>query len=590
MSGDHSRDSFDALRDFAAVFLQQGRAVLDADWNELVEIFERRIRAGTVDTIGRAVVPRETEDGFEIRIAGTGIEIGRGRMYLDGMLIECHGSANFTGTEPALPDPVFDRAREGDAGPEGVLDEMISPEAGDFVSYDAQPYWPVPDPLPGEDAVHLAYVVAWQREVTPAENPDLLEPALGGIDTTTRWQTVWQVRLLADVGDDATCATPEAELAGWTELVAPSTARLTTATIDVEDPEDPCLVPPTDGYTGVENQLYRVEIHAVGDTQADARFKFSRENASVVTSIEAFGSPTAVSVGRIGRDDNLSIEEGDWVELTDDRRELAHRSGKMLRVSVVHAETREIEFEAAIDADPADADLIPSGVGDDTPAARRSRLIRWDQSGIVRLADNSEWTNLDAPGSDGLIPVPPDGSAVLLEFGHHRRLLHRRRPRPLSRDGPLAVRRPHRRDPDRDAARRPARGHPAPLRPPRHRALPGRGARLPDLLATRVRGRMLRLHRLRHPREPRFRHAHHPRRDRPDRPRRRHRLPRRRRLPARRATAGRRSQCHRDRRPGHGDRAPLPRRRRGAARPGLGRREPRAIQPAGAAAGGPTPA
>ena len=199
--------------------------------------------------------------------------------------------ANFTGAErDASPTRSSTARREGDGGPEGVLDEMISPEAGDFVSYEAQPYWPTPDPLPGEDAVHLAYVVAWQREVTPLENPDLLEPALGGIDTTTRWQTVWQVRLLADVGDDATCATPEAELAGWTELVAPSTARLTTATIDVEDPEDPCLVPPTDGYTGVENQLYRVEIHAVGDTQADARFKFSRENASVVTSIEAFGS------------------------------------------------------------------------------------------------------------------------------------------------------------------------------------------------------------------------------------------------------------------------------------------------------------
>ena len=60
MSGDYSRDTFDALRDFAGVFLQQGRAALDADWNEMVAIFERRIRAGTVDTIGRAVVPRET--------------------------------------------------------------------------------------------------------------------------------------------------------------------------------------------------------------------------------------------------------------------------------------------------------------------------------------------------------------------------------------------------------------------------------------------------------------------------------------------------------------------------------------------------
>ena len=94
MSGDYSRDTFDALRDFAGVFLQQGRAALDADWNEMVAIFERRIRAGTVDTIGRAVVPRETISGFEIQPGpGPTLTIGRG-------------------------------------SPTGVLDELISP-AGD---------------------------------------------------------------------------------------------------------------------------------------------------------------------------------------------------------------------------------------------------------------------------------------------------------------------------------------------------------------------------------------------------------------------------------------------------------------------------
>ena len=62
MGGDYSRKSFDALRDFAGVLMQQGHPTLDADWNEFVAIVERRIRAETVDTIGRAVVPRETPD------------------------------------------------------------------------------------------------------------------------------------------------------------------------------------------------------------------------------------------------------------------------------------------------------------------------------------------------------------------------------------------------------------------------------------------------------------------------------------------------------------------------------------------------
>ena len=415
MSGDYSRDTFDALRDFAGVFLQQGRAALDADWNEMVAIFERRIRAGTVDTIGRAVVPRETISGFEIQPGpGPTLTIGRGRFYLDGMLLECHGRANFPGSgDDDFPDPAFDRGRqEPDGSPTGVLDELISPAGSDFLPYDRQPYWPTPEPLP-DGGPHLAYLVAWQREVTPLENPALLEPALGGIDTATRWQTVWQVRLLATPADGLTCATPDAEIADWAVLIPPSTARLTTETIDIEDPEDPCLVPPTDGYTGIENQLYRVELHSVGDTQGDARFKFSRENASVAAAIESFATPAdRVTVRRIGRDEILRFQPGDWVEVTDDHRELNHRSGQMLRIAIVNEETREIELEGTVDAD-----LVPTDTGEDTPDARRSRLIRWDQRGTIRLADSTEWTDLDAAASDGLIPVPPDGTAIVLESG-----------------------------------------------------------------------------------------------------------------------------------------------------------------------------
>src|SRR5690606_15419714 len=112
-----------------------------------------------------------------------------------GMLLECRGAANFDGASAALADPVFDRARPGADGPEGVLDEMIAPEAGDFVDYVDQPYWPTSEDLPA-DGPYLVYLVGWQREITPTEYPGLLEPALDGLDTTTRWQSVWQVRAL----------------------------------------------------------------------------------------------------------------------------------------------------------------------------------------------------------------------------------------------------------------------------------------------------------------------------------------------------------------------------------------------------------
>src|SRR5438128_12525247 len=92
MGGDYSWLTFDPRRDHAGVLMQQGRVQLDSDWNEQVELLDRRLRAETTDIIGRAVVPRETPDGFRIEAIGGALTIGRGRMYVDGLLAENHGA------------------------------------------------------------------------------------------------------------------------------------------------------------------------------------------------------------------------------------------------------------------------------------------------------------------------------------------------------------------------------------------------------------------------------------------------------------------------------------------------------------------
>jgi hypothetical protein len=411
MGGDYSRTSFDPLRDFIGVGMQQGHPTTDADWNELAAVFERRMRAGAVDTFGRAVVPRETPTGFEIRLApGPKLMIGRGRMYVDGHLVENHGriGKNSQG-------PVFDRARnEPDGAQTGVLDEPISTQQNDFIDFTAQPYLPVALALPKPPGAgpHVAYLKVWKREVTAVKDPRLLEPALGGIDTATRWQTVWQVRLLENVGAGATCGT---KLSLWDELIAPSPARLTTGTMVVEDPEDPCLIPPGGGYRGLENQYYRVEIHTGGppgaaNAPATARFKWSRDNASVAARIESIEpvNKTRVRVRNIGRDSILRFAVGDWVEITDDIREFSGQSGDMHRI-VSLSGTDEIELNAAVNPN-----LVPTAP--DSTAARNTRMIRWDQKGKVRLADGSPYVDLDT-SADGLIPIPPGGKAVQLEAG-----------------------------------------------------------------------------------------------------------------------------------------------------------------------------
>ncbi len=408
MSGDYSRHTFDPRRDFGAVLMQQGRVALDADWNELVALLDRRLRTETVDIIGRSVVPRETLDGFAITIAGTGaaksLSIGRGRMYVHGLLAENHGPET----------PAFDLAvaKSDGSGPVGVLAESLGATPVSFLDQRYRPQRPgAPLSLPAGNGPHLVYLDVWQREVTHLEDPELLEKALGGVDTTTRLQTAWQVKVLADVGTGVTCATPDAQIPGWPETIRPSGGRLTTRTVTAPPPVDPCLIPPQSGYRGLENQLYRVEIHT-GGAPGTATFKWSRDNATVATRVVAIVAADEIQVERVGRDDVLRFNDGDWVEITDDVRELNGLPGTMLKISKVTDEMRRIKLSG-----PVPADLVPAG-SNDTLAARHSRIRRWDQRGAVLGATGAPIVDLDDLANGGVIPVPASGTIfVVLEHG-----------------------------------------------------------------------------------------------------------------------------------------------------------------------------
>ena len=92
MSGDYTRFTFDPAKVFSGVHKQQGRVSLDADFNEFEEILDRRDRSEMYDTVGHAVVPATTPDGFAIGVdASNKLTIGIGRMYVDGIQPECFG-------------------------------------------------------------------------------------------------------------------------------------------------------------------------------------------------------------------------------------------------------------------------------------------------------------------------------------------------------------------------------------------------------------------------------------------------------------------------------------------------------------------
>jgi uncharacterized protein DUF6519 len=396
--GDLSRWSFDPLRDYSDVLSQQGRVDTESDRNEATSIVARRTQAGTLDTIGRAAVPRETPDGFRIDVPAGKITIGYGRIYVDGILAENHESASGT-FDPHLAEISGAQHAGGTAVP--------------GLAFEAQPYVPFlalgtrPDgfAIPAAGARALAYLKVWKRDVTAVEDPGLIEKALG-VDTTTRLQTVWQVRLLENLDANVACDTPLDSVPNFTALEPPAGGRLTSKLLEIDGATTPCEMPIADGYRGLENQLYRVEIHTGG--RSNATFKWSRDNASLGSRIEKVTSGTEIVVESLGRDETMSFREGDWVEITDDGRELQGKAGDLRRVIAggVNRVTRTLTLENAITT------------ADFQEGQRNLRVRRWDQRGMVRhetptgLADDFD---LDAAGASGEIPVPVAGRFVLLE-------------------------------------------------------------------------------------------------------------------------------------------------------------------------------
>lgn len=322
MPGDHTRRTFDPMHDRVGVYQQQGRVTVDADLNELVDLLDRRLRATVADVLGpsldvrRVVVPTDTPDGFHVTIDGTSLAIGPGRGYVHGIQVDNHGG------DPIAFDPTLDELR-----------------GTGTIAYDAQPYLPAPPSVPAT-GTHLVYLDVWHRERTWAEEPDQLDPALYGIDTATRRQVVWQVKVLEDVGDDVRCATPDADVPGWEALLAPTPSRLSTAAVAVPSSDDPCEVPASGGYRGAENRLYRVQVHT-GGPLGTATFVWSRDNASVASPVRTIVG-AVLTVARTRRDAVLRFSPSDWVEVLDEERELAGQAGELALVLAVDDSTGEI--------------------------------------------------------------------------------------------------------------------------------------------------------------------------------------------------------------------------------------------------------
>ncbi len=430
MSFDNSRYTFNPFKDYSSVVLPQGRVQADADWNEFLAERARRIQAGTLDMMGRAAYPLTTPDAFYISqtspVTPWVVNIGLGRMYVDGLLAENHG----------LPPGTWDPALEELSGVPQPQSPTVSSTQPTPIPFTSQPYLPaagtgvagmtqyLPSLLgPGS---YVFYLDVWKRAVTWLQDPTIVDSAIG-IDTSGRIQTVWQVRwtTATPTGGAAGCAIPDSEI----QYPAQSAGQLSTQVLPNPASGACCLTPGT-GYTGLENQFYRVQIHQ-GGPLGTATFKWSRENASVATSVTriatkgnaAGNQATVLTVTSLGRDQVLNFTNGNWIELLDDNVELDGmpdpnypkgspytygNPGLLCQIDYVDPTTNEIYLVTPAITDP----RFPNG----TPGAGiHTRIVRWDQSGTVYSSNLSGTQTATTYGlSTGDIQTPSDGATMLV--------------------------------------------------------------------------------------------------------------------------------------------------------------------------------
>lgn len=421
--GDLTRSSFDASRHFSGVRMQQGRVQLDADWNEQLDIQGHHDRATALDTIGASGAPK-AGGGFRVLVPPdeSDLLLDPGRIWVDGTLCELEASdiagslagavvtvdtVVLDGTALAVHDWVLLTDGDGNADVRRVnavdLDSLeVTLDAAPagvgaavrllrVASYTTQPDLPAPEltvqPNPAaaprlaleDDTAYLAYLDVFQRTITALEAPEIREVALGGPDTTTRSRTVWQLRLLKLDGAPAglDCSS---NLSQWTVALAAPTGMMAARAEPEDGDADLCTPTPAGGFTGLENQLYRVQVHDL-DAQGGPRIVWSRHNGSVVTGwTSTTGNDLAVT--GVGPDGELGFSGEEWVELLDDGNELKGTPGTLVKLLKAEGTTMTVN--------PGTAD----GSFDRDDFGAGAKVRRWDSDGAVAVT-LGDWIALE---------------------------------------------------------------------------------------------------------------------------------------------------------------------------------------------------
>jgi hypothetical protein len=347
MTGDYTGVPLRARDRWTGARMQQGRVLLDTDWNLNLDAAARQAQALAADTVGPAGVVAGTPD-FSVQLSAGELLVQPGRMWVGGLLA-------------VAPSPL----RYGDQP--GIA------------------------PLPASGRV-LVYLDVYPEHVTAAEDPSLLDPALDGVDTTTRTRVGYRVRVAPTAASACTAALADLP------AVEPTSGTLTVQPV-AAPPADPCA-PPAAPATLHPAGLLRVEVLARG-TRSTARLAWSFTGGAQAVPCETAGA--AVTVQPVpgfepAVDDLLEVS---WRDRRADR--VDHGSlYRVTSVAEIGGGRRRLTLDRAVVVPTEPAALTALPAGDARRRAWRAGLglvaRRWDGQ-TVGLSTPLELTR--GTGTDG---------------------------------------------------------------------------------------------------------------------------------------------------------------------------------------------
>ena len=446
MKGDFSRRTFDPTRHYHGVLMQQGRVQLDADWNEQADIAAHRVEAEALDLIGRAGGPMHaagfhvitalaelgpdevaTPGNAPITIPAGALAISAGRYYVDGILCENERLVLFgeqgdhpgakLGTDPTYLAYLDVWERHITTIEDGHLREVAL--GGPDTTTRRKTVWQVKLASTTKASCKDAFAELLAALAPPdgtlaarcqpgkkSTDPCIVSPSAGYRGLTNQLYRVeiheHQARdagtstaaVAATLGADRT--TLRVNAGALTGALAQRLADKKSAPLQIFTTEGSAVLFVVKVEEDAEPGVPRVKLTLTGrvpkDIVADddpkvrlidVVYKWSRDNGSVVTTINKIEGKK-LTVHDVGRDTVLGFSPGDWVEITDDRRELLGEVGEIVQIAdVVGARSVVLVTEPT-----------PLGTSHGVDPAFTAKLRRWDGVGAIRFT-SATWIELE---------------------------------------------------------------------------------------------------------------------------------------------------------------------------------------------------